>query len=51
MTMAIFSRRESNQFTITINCDAGNEYDGRMGLRVSAISFLDRSWYALFLFS
>jgi zinc transporter 1/2/3 len=24
-------------FTVTIDCDSGNEYDGRMGLRISAI--------------
>jgi zinc transporter 1/2/3 len=37
MTMAILSRRESDAFTVTVDCDAGNEYDGRMGLRISAI--------------
>ena len=37
MTMAILSRRESDAFTVTIDCDAGNEYDGRIGLRISAI--------------
>lgn len=27
----------SDTFTVTIDCDPGNEYDGRLGLRVSAI--------------
>ncbi|KAI8712774.1 hypothetical protein NCS52_01376500 [Fusarium sp. LHS14.1] len=35
--MAILSKRQSDAFTVTIDCDAGNEYDGRMGLRISAI--------------
>lgn len=35
--MAIVSKREPDAFTVTIDCDAGNEYDGRMGLRISAI--------------
>ncbi|KAI8653469.1 hypothetical protein NCS55_01333300 [Fusarium keratoplasticum] len=37
MTMTTLSRREPDAFTVTIDCDAGNEYDGRMGLRISAI--------------
>ncbi|RYP68585.1 hypothetical protein DL771_006557 [Monosporascus sp. 5C6A] len=28
---------EVGTFTVTVDCDAGNEYDGRMGLRISAI--------------
>ncbi|UPK97378.1 hypothetical protein LCI18_008313 [Fusarium solani-melongenae] len=35
--MAILAKRQSEAFTVTIDCDAGNEYDGRMGLRISAI--------------
>ena len=28
---------DSNSFTVTIDCALGNEYDGRLGLRISAI--------------
>ncbi|RYP18354.1 hypothetical protein DL765_003966 [Monosporascus sp. GIB2] len=28
---------EAGAFTVTVDCDAGNEFDGRMGLRISAI--------------
>lgn len=28
---------DSNGFTVTTDCDLGNEYDGRMGVRISAI--------------
>jgi zinc transporter 1/2/3 len=31
------SAEESGSFTVTIDCETGNEYDGRVGLRVSAI--------------
>jgi hypothetical protein len=37
---AIFSREEAedgDSFTVTIECGLGNEYDGRMGVRISAI--------------
>ncbi|RYP39848.1 hypothetical protein DL767_001967 [Monosporascus sp. MG133] len=29
--------KDAGAFTVTVDCDAGNEYDGRMGLRISAI--------------
>ncbi|SPO06298.1 related to ZRT2 - Zinc transporter II [Cephalotrichum gorgonifer] len=38
---SLFSRQdaaeEAGSFTVTIECDGGNEFDGRIGLRVSAI--------------
>jgi len=39
--------------TVTVDCDAGNDYDGRMGIRISAIfvilagSFLG-AWFPVF---
>lgn len=42
MALRNLSRRqegaeELGAFTVTIECEVGNEYDGRMGLRISAI--------------
>lgn len=31
------ARREAKSFTVTIECGGGNEYDGRLGLRISSI--------------
>lgn len=35
--MSILSEKDSGEFTVEIDCDGGNEYDGRMGLRISSI--------------
>lgn len=34
---AFLARRETESFTVTVECGGGNEYDGRLGLRISSI--------------
>ena len=34
---ALLTRRETESFTVTVECGGGNEYDGRLGLRISSI--------------
>lgn len=34
---ALLARGEAETFTVTIECGGGNEYDGRLGLRISSI--------------